>query len=388
MTSPIHSQASNQGKTHTPVLKYMPQLDGLRAIAVLLVMVHHWLREVEWINFLPNGAIGVDMFFVLSGFLISQILLVEKQKIQQGAVSRGRVLKIFYLRRTLRIFPIYYLVIFAFVLIPAPYNKTDLADNFPWFLAYASNILYYIQQSFDGVISHLWSLAAEEQFYLIWPLAILLVPASWLRQFIWGAIGFSIGFKVILLVWGDIFWAGTELVALLTPSCFDAFGIGALLAYSRIYENGKGLVSSYSHLFALVGLAIFVGIIFIPQTVLYHTLLRTSISLIAIYLIDQASLGRLKVGNTLLMNPMMRYLGRISYGLYLLHQFVPWGYRQVHYMAAGFSASRGYDWILVPKLDNVWIAFCIHFLILLGVASLSWFCFEKPINQLKRHITY
>src|SRR5258706_16450661 len=92
-------------------MRYIKQLDSVRAIAVLLVIISHWIPPYYLINKIPNGGLGVDTFFVLSGFLITWILLSNRQKAEQEDILKRSVIKNFYIRRTLRIFPIYYLVL-------------------------------------------------------------------------------------------------------------------------------------------------------------------------------------------------------------------------------------------------------------------------------------
>jgi len=142
---------------------YYPQFDGLRAIAVLLVMLYH--LRLPW--FL-SGFSGVQMFFVLSGFLITGILL--------DTVGSPGYLRTFYIRRALRIFPIYYLVLFVvsgiWILQGKPLSPGQFLAN----LFYGQNItlgLSNFQVEFPEILGHTWSLATEEQFYLLWPLLIL-----------------------------------------------------------------------------------------------------------------------------------------------------------------------------------------------------------------------
>src|SRR5919199_444493 len=98
---------------------YMPQLDSLRTFAVLLVVIYHWFPIGEGINRLPNGAIGVMIFFVISGFLITRILLENRKQIDEGNTTISHTYRNFFIRRVLRIFPLYYLVItLVLILIP------------------------------------------------------------------------------------------------------------------------------------------------------------------------------------------------------------------------------------------------------------------------------
>ncbi|MBS1598804.1 MAG: acyltransferase [Bacteroidetes bacterium] len=163
-------------------MKYIKGLDSLRALAINLVVISHWGLPIESaliVRFVDQdrvlaGRFGVDLFFVLSGFLITSILLQERKNSNE---SKLYVIRNFFVRRILRIFPIYYLFIFFVASIHYPFVK----DHLIWILSYTSNILVYKQQLWYPM-SHTWSLAVEEQFYLIWPWLIVFVPEKWLKH--------------------------------------------------------------------------------------------------------------------------------------------------------------------------------------------------------------
>jgi peptidoglycan/LPS O-acetylase OafA/YrhL len=162
-------------------LTYRIQIDGLRCFAIISVMIAHWIAW-DTINPILNSAPwgnGVILFFVISGFLITNILLEQKQKIDTFKISQQHALKIFYLRRFFRIFPIYFLLLFFLYYIDYP----NIRQNFIWFITYTSNILQGITNKDVGNLSHLWSLAVEEQFYIIWPLFIFFIPEKHLLKF-------------------------------------------------------------------------------------------------------------------------------------------------------------------------------------------------------------
>ena len=151
-------------------LGYIKQLDGIRAIAVLLVIVSHWFPG-GFASRYVLGSIGVDIFFVLSGFLITRILIAERLKFSAApsTYSRLKSIKNFMVRRSLRIFPIYYLLLILLVLCANQFPN-PVAQDWKWYFFYLQNILFYINQGWPGgKLSHLWSLAVEEQFYLFWP---------------------------------------------------------------------------------------------------------------------------------------------------------------------------------------------------------------------------
>src|SRR5438045_1535479 len=148
--------------------EHMPALDGLRAVAVAAVLFAHF-NPKSWSHPLVRlGHVGVILFFVLSGFLISGILLGSRDDIDDGAVRRSACLRIFYVRRALRIFPIYYLTLFAVTL--AGYQP--VRERLGWLLSYTENVCAVFFGADFMYAEHFWSLCVEEQFYLVWPAII------------------------------------------------------------------------------------------------------------------------------------------------------------------------------------------------------------------------
>ncbi|HEU5406028.1 MAG TPA: acyltransferase, partial [Gaiellaceae bacterium] len=152
-----------------PHLAYRPGLDGLRAIAVAGVFLYH--SRIDW---LPGGFLGVDLFFVLSGYLITSLLLVEWE-------ARNRIdLRRFWMRRARRLLPALVVVVLAALVLAAIFARDDLAhtrgDAISSLLYYTNwheivaNHSYFNLMGRPSLLQHLWSLAVEEQFYVIWPL--------------------------------------------------------------------------------------------------------------------------------------------------------------------------------------------------------------------------
>lgn len=155
---------------------YMPQLDALRAIAVLAVMFHHFVpARAQWPLFaaIPFGQLGVKLFFVLSGFLITGILLRARSKLGDQPRAVLSALAGFYARRSLRIFPLYYLVIAVCLVLNVP----PVRDELLWLATYTLNLRISYQGWYPEHVAHFWSLAVEEQFYLLWPWVVLFAPS-------------------------------------------------------------------------------------------------------------------------------------------------------------------------------------------------------------------
>ena len=166
--------------THTHSSSYRPDIDGLRAIAVLGVVVYH-LRSVD---FLPGGFLGVDVFFVISGFLITSLILPS---IQEGTFS----LKVFYLRRARRLLPAFVLVALSTALVSwfilEPSRMQDFTDSLIFAVFGLSNMHFMFQDPYwaDSAstlpLLHTWSLGVEEQFYLVFP-ALLIIATKFLGK--------------------------------------------------------------------------------------------------------------------------------------------------------------------------------------------------------------
>ena len=199
--------------------RYLPQLDTLRAVAVFSVILAHFAPRAT--ERLPLGELGVRLFFVLSGFLITGILLDCRGLIEQGA-QPAAVIGRFYARRLLRIAPAYYGLLAIMWLAAYP----ELRDSLPWHLAYLSNIHFAMLGEWRGATSLLWSLAVEEQFYLLWPIIVLFQPARRMKVTLAAVIAIGPLFRVIG------FWNGWSPVTILVLpfGAADSLALGALLA--------------------------------------------------------------------------------------------------------------------------------------------------------------
>lgn len=357
-------------------MNYIKPLDGLRFLAVTLVLVDHWSGDT--IGF-PASYLGVCIFFVLSGFLISSILINSKNKIGQ---TKKQALKRFYIRRTIRIFPLYYLVLFILFILNIP----PVRDKFIWLITYTTNIYIAMTSSWLGLVDHLWSLAVEEQYYLFFPFLVLFLPLKklkpWLFFLIILAVGLRIGFYFM-----DYSWIRSYV---LMPTCLDAFGMGGLLALAYTSNDQKWMKIASNPLFLVISLilymivALFSAHYYEPHEFLSVVGLRFFESLFSFFLIGCLIPFNEKnrtLKNIFSWNPLV-YIGKISYGIYIFHNFVFNYYHTpqdsyIRQMLAYFDSTSSL--ILTSTSFKILILYAIT----VAIASVSWFLFEKPINQLK-----
>ena len=352
------------------VLRHMTQLDPLRAFAVMLVMVQHWLQP-EGVRF-PLGSLGVRLFFVLSGFLITGILLQCRELGGQTGQSVWFTARQFYARRFLRIFPLFYGVIALAIVLNVP----GMRDQWKWHVLYLSNFQQILHPNTAGAASHFWSLAVEEQFYLAWPWVILLVP----RRALLGAIMATI---LVAPAWRTIgFLSGysPNSISFAPYACLDTLGMGALLALladkqSRLSAEmlGRILTAALVAGIAFFSLAMLTRFQLRGLRVLDAAFYNFGLGLIFFWLIGRASRGFTgPVGKVLSLKPLI-YLGAISYGIYVYHNFLPSPANPINHFL--YKLPRGARWAGLTVLAVV-------------VPTISWFCYEKPINGMKRYFEY
>jgi peptidoglycan/LPS O-acetylase OafA/YrhL len=352
----------------------MAHLDGLRAVAVGAVFVAHFGPSVVRDLKIPFGEMGVFLFFCLSGFLITGILLRARDRIHAAEEPLGRALRTFYLRRTLRIFPIFYICL----LVTAAINIRPVRETLWWHLTYLSNVQIALTERWPGPVSHLWSLAVEEQFYLVWPWLVLLTPRRWLLP----SIVATIALAPLFVVASPMLGIGPLGSYVLTPSCLGALGMGALLALSweRGGPRGAGAVA-LERIGLLVGMPALVVVVWLLMTGRLDGTnplwIVSAMSVAFVWVVARCARGfagamgpAAALGAVLASAPMV-YLGRISYGLYLYHNFMP-PFVQRGFAAIGHTESSG-----------TWVFFVACSAASVAVASASWWAIERPLLALK-----
>lgn len=356
---------------------YYKNLDFLRFFAVSLVILQHWILKFE--HYIDLGAVGVTIFFVLSGFLITKILLKSKTRIELGDITLTKALINFYVRRTLRIFPVYYALL-AFLFF---FSYKTATDNAVWFLTYSSNIKTYLDQNWLSTLGPIWSLAVEEQFYLIWPALILNISKRKIKLFLVLCVSIGWLFRLMAILFALANFDDVNLrisSVVLVTSNIDLFALGGLLAYFEY--NKVSIKTTYYKLLFFANTLLFVVLNFFSDTIFYHTFFVFTIGLWSVYLIDYLIKEEENVLQHIFQFKPFSYLGKISYGLYLFHGpfffiFAIISFTELKLFGVNilFDAYHNTDTFVMIKN--------ISYLIL--IASLSWFLFEKPINNLKRY---
>lgn len=345
-------------------LKHMQQLDGLRGIAIFCVFLAHFL-EIKATShfFLPYGSFGVRLFFVLSGFLITGILIKAKDRITAGDQSFGYTLRAFYIRRCLRLFIVYYAWLIA--------NQIVFGgERFWWDFFYVSNFYDIIFRS--GAGNQYWSLAVEEQFYLVWPAVILLLPRGIHKSVFLTCIIGSALLRVGMAT------AGYEylIVKKFTLTCADALAGGALLAH---FQYGDTPWKSTSRLTCSVAFFTSGAILFTcaiasmrlegDKGAFYTATLHFGLALISIGMVIPAITGYNGLIGDILSSAWLCFLGRISYGCYIYHLIIREAVLEAAYI---FGMEQNRMLLFVPMM-----------LLTVLLSWISWAMLESPVNRLK-----
>jgi len=346
------------------------ELDGLRAFAILPVILHHSWPTGGSTSFVGEaGWMGVDLFFVLSGYLITGILL--------NAVREKNGYRNFLARRSLRIFPLYYLCLALFAAVAVakedPWAAMKDWGGAGWFVVYLGNIRAAWMNHLPPVLSFatLWSLQVEEQFYLFFPIAVALFSTKNLKRFLLGCVVAAPAlrsFMVLFVPHSAV--AGYALM----PCRMDALAMGGLLAVA--FRSGERPRAANARLAFLLGGAAAAGIFFAAlwhhgegtaydpwmRSVGYSAVDFTCASLLCWVLLSPAN----KLIGMLRLRPLV-YTGQIAYGLYLLHEPASWTARKLLGNVEMHSA------LSVP------ITLAASFV----AAALSWRFLESPFLALK-----
>ncbi len=362
--------------------KHIAALDGVRGIAIFLVLMTHFFGHMRITNpidrillgIADRGGLGVDLFFVLSGFLITGILLASK--------GRDRhFFRNFYMRRTLRIFPLYFGVLATvFLIFPwLPWFQGPELDMMrekqAWAWTYMVNFLSAKEGNWTPLayISHFWSLAVEEHFYLFWPLAVYFASRKGLIRLSFGLILFSLAFSMGAVIAG---WSVVA-VRVVTPACLAGLCLGGLAA---------ALVDRLDFRKALIVAAAGVGLKVVVETLEWfgigsHDLLLPlstfAWDLLFISLVLGAWFAEPKTWfHSLLTWRPLVFLGKYSYGVYVFHLPIYWA----------LSQRQSIEWFEL-RVDSYTAAVLLNgvlnLVLSILIAFISYHLFEKRFLRLK-----
>jgi peptidoglycan/LPS O-acetylase OafA/YrhL len=378
---------------HPKLGSHIPALDGLRGLAILLVMLHHFTTGVSSDTLFGKllsklayaGWSGVDLFFVLSGFLITGILFDSK--------TSPNYFRNFYIRRALRIFPLYYATLFLIFMV-LPFIKSfnpamqRAADAQTWLWFYCTNIFLALrEQWFYDVdwltLGHFWSLSVEEHFYFIWPAVIFLFSRRTSMAICIGCIAAALAIRATLVIMGGHLIG----VYVLTPCRMDTLAIGAFLAL--VARGNRGLLCLAPHarfvatVCAIVLLAIFCWQRnwdqhhWLMQTLGYSTFAFFFASVLILSVVTSPT----KLMQRFFSHAALQVFGKYSYALYMFHVPLLPVFRKL------FPIND-----LSILFHSYFLGLTFHILLStilsLLVALLSWHLYEKHFLKLKKFFSH
>jgi peptidoglycan/LPS O-acetylase OafA/YrhL len=366
MSLPLSSTQS-QAPTARAKSQHQPYLDGLRGVAILGVLADHF--HVPLPPLFHVGPVGVRFFFILTGYFITLSLWKVRDAVTESPRDRNFHIGRFYLGRLLRVGPPFYLAL----LVGALLGIREIYDNFFWLATFQTNTYIVHLGYWPTAISHFWSLAVQEQFYILWPVVVLILPRRWFISFMVGCMIFALGFRVICILSG-----ANEVIRWVTLcGCLDSFAAGALIAYlkeSRLLEKIQFLPRAVLLAMPLSAIACYFLARLMTTVSHENVCLALAETFDALFLswLLVASLGGIKsrYAQFLGWSPLI-YLGRISYGVYVYHVFII-------ILVSPFLIANG-----LGVLDRTLILLAVTF----AVSSLSWHFLEQPVIAWKNNMT-
>jgi peptidoglycan/LPS O-acetylase OafA/YrhL len=350
----------------------IPELDGLRGIAILLVLAFHFTPAAGPLSFFApvfqTGWVGVDLFFVLSGYLITGILL--------DSVGSHAYYRNFIVRRTLRIFPLYYVGLILFCLLsdypdPIRWKHFFVSGGGGWYAVYLGNVRASLDGRWPdaGLLTPLWSLQVEEQFYLSYPFLVAAVSRGTLAKVLTAVVGMALLFRsaIALALPNSLLWTYTFM-----PCRMDSLAMGGLIAVAQ-REYPDMLKGRWIVWVTLLSTATFLIDYLYSSGSLWSPAMRTigysAVDLAFAGLLAMVLGGRPRGFVALCRWRWLGWIGTISYGLYLLHA------------SAGVIVRRFSPRLGIYPRGSVEFLACVAAAVL--AAWISWSIFESPILKLK-----
>lgn len=351
---------------------YFPALDGLRGIAIFAVILYHNFPQSKFYF----GWLGVDLFFVLSGFLITSILLKSL-----STDSTKKYFKNFYIRRALRIFPLYYffLVIFLFILPSLNILNSEVEEYREdkwWYIFYLQNWLFTNDfPAKSNCLNHFWSLAVEEQFYILWPLTIFLIKKTG-RLLLFLSTILLLIFLIRCYLW-YIQIPGFNYTNFFTFTRIDGICVGSFVAL--ITNQNKEFLTIYRPII-ITGLAVLNFTFFffntsgsLPFLAFIGYITFAAVFGVLVYELSHGNNSWLK--NIFSFKPL-RFIGKISYGLYMFH----W---PIHYfLNIPFSLFISKIFNFDSPINALFSSIATT-LLAIAISSMSYYYFESYFLKLK-----
>lgn len=341
---------------------YIASLDGLRGISILIVFVAH----IGFENLIPGG-LGVTIFFFISGYLITNLLIDEYQ--QSGSVS----LKLFYSRRMLRLYPPLLLMITLFVLLQHYLHRPVYQGQLFPALFYYENYYYFYTTHRDTTIGILWSLAVEEHFYLLFPLIFILLFRK--PKALTAALVVLIFVPLVFRFVGASRYAYSKDLAdaycyLMTHTRFDAILFGCL-ASVLLYSKSSALYRTVlSNKLVFIAALLVQLLCLVLRNDLFRNTLRYTLQGMSLFILVPAivNINSYQWINKLLSGRIIVWIGRLSYSIYLMHMM------PVNYLA--FLKSGGHAGLYYTAVAGATIL----------IASFSYYVIEKPLGKLRKRL--
>jgi peptidoglycan/LPS O-acetylase OafA/YrhL len=370
-------------------MRRVATLDGLRGIAILLVMTIHYFVFEPWhlldrvlVKAAGFGWVGVDLFFVLSGFLITGILVDAKT----GQSELWPYLQRFLVRRVLRIFPLYFLFVFGLAIASWVIASNEFFAVQSWYWTYTVNFLIADRAVWSAAplnSGHLWSLAIEEQFYLVWPFIVWAVSTKTLLRTCFAIVLGALALRAALR-FADV---STLAIFVMTPTRIDTLAMGAAAAcLVRLVDTAQLLVLGRRAL-VFGGVALLCVMLFERSTNQYgfamQTVGYTAISLLSVGVIVFALHAPARaLLHRVLAARLLVFFGTYSYALYIVHGFVFHAVDRVFPRINSLPPLAGFLWpwaLLKAVLAGV---------VSVGLALASWHLIEKKCLALKDKIAH
>jgi peptidoglycan/LPS O-acetylase OafA/YrhL len=352
--------------------KYYPALDGLRGLAILMVVIMHNFRFMNYFFF---GWLGVDLFFVISGFLITDILL--------NTAGKPHYLRNFYMRRVIRIFPVFYVAmavcLFVIPVFFKELNITYYRENQVYLWTYLQNWLFIFRPPYgDPILLHSWSLAVEEQFYIFWPLIILLVKDPKRLLVISCFLLLAVAITRYLIWINQI--ESLSYSSLYTFTRIDGICIGAMIAL--LFRISPSWLKKNTTWIVLLMAAINLGFYLINNSQSFSLPYRafvgyTTFAVLFGVLLYETVMNKSPIIRFLFDNSFMRFFGKISYGFYVYH----WPITLIMLPAIMSWMKEHFKW---GGDLYLYLGSTIVTLVAISVSYISYRFFEKPLLQLKK----